>query len=518
MKTILITGASGQMGREVLSQCMDTKRVNCAVLLRKKPANEKLAKKLVKKYGENVRIIFGDLSRKEDCVKAVENADYVVHCAAIIPPASDHNPKGAFASNYYGTVNLCDAICESPRKDEIKLISIGTVAEYGHRNYKHLWGRVGDPLIVSAYDIYGSAKVRAERKVIESGLNYWVSLRQSGMLYDDLMLNNIHDGLMFHTCWNVPIEWATARSSGLMIKNLITGDIDGTLPRDFWRRVYNIGNGENARVTGYETFANGFGMMGSTPKDIFQPNWNIARNFHCTWFYDSDVLENYLHFQQSESYQDFWKKLYKKFWYFKTGKLFKKIIRKAVIEKLFKNSNSPQYWIKHGLTGRINAFFGGKEEYEKIPQTWENYPLLCEGKTPDGEIDYTAAKKKENVTQDMLLCHGYDETKPDCELDINDMKKAAAFRGGKCLSETMTKGDLYTKLKWSCPDGHVFEASPYLILKAGHWCPDCCQGAPWQFDRLAKKIPFYAQVWYDTHGKDEDVCVTIEDCNDILIK
>ncbi|MDE6719802.1 MAG: hypothetical protein K2J68_08115, partial [Treponemataceae bacterium] len=38
----------------------------------------------------------------------------------------------------------------------------------------------------------------------------------------------------------------------------------------------------------------------------------------------------------------------------------------------------------------------------------------------------------------------------------------------------------------------------------GHWCPECCQGIPnWQFDKLAAKIPFCAQVWYDTHRKDE---------------
>ena len=27
---------------------------------------------------------------------------------------------------------------------------------------------------------------------------------------------------------------------------------------------------------------------------------------------------------------------------------------------------------------------------------------------------------------------------------------------------------------------------------------------PWKFDSLAKKMPFYAQLWYDTHGKDEN--------------
>lgn len=507
-KTMLVTGASGNMGSEVLKQTMDTGRINGIVLLRKKPENEKLAVSLKKKYGEAITVIFGDLSNYDDCVKAIEKADYVFHCAAIIPPVSDHKPKLAESANFFGAKNLCDAIAASPRADKIKFIEVGTVAEYGNREYHHMWGRVGDPLIVSTYDFYAITKLRAERHIIESGLKYWVSLRQSGILYDDFMINNMHDGLMFHTCWNTPIEWATARSSGLMGKNLIIGDMDGTLPETFWRKVYNIGNGEKARVTGYETFNSGFGMMGCNAKDIFKPNWNIARNFHCMWYYDSDVLDSYLHFQASETYADFWKKLSSKFFYrlWIFGKPFKSLISKKAIQPLFNNSNSPKFWVAHDdMEGRIKAFFGSREEYNKIPETWDNYPLISEGTLPNGEkCDYEAMKKKENVTRDMLLSHGFDDTKADSEIDINDCISAAAFRGGKLISTKMKKGDMYTKLKWACHDGHEFEASPYLVLRTGHWCPVCCQPAPWNFDELAKHIPFYAQIWYDTHSKDEN--------------
>lgn len=508
-KTLLVTGASGNMGSEVLKQNMETGRVKGIVLLRKKPANEKLAAKLKKQWGDDIEIIFGDLSKKEDCIKAVEKADYVFHCAAVIPPVSDHNPKLAESTNYYGAVNLCEAIKENPRHDEIKFIEVGTVAEYGNRTYQHPWGRVGDPLLVSAFDFYAVTKLRAERHIIESGLRYWVSLRQSGILYDNFMMNNMHDGLMFHTCWNTPIEWATARSSGLMAKNLIIGDMDGTLPDKFWRHVYNIGNGEAARVTGYETFQSGFGMMGCSAKDIFKPDWNIARNFHCMWYYDSDVLDNYLHFQASETYADFWNKLSSKFFYrlWKFGKPFKKLIAKKAIMPLFENSNSPKYWLSHPeCAQRINAFFGSREAYDKIGDDWSKYPLWCEGVLPDGKntpCDYAAMKKKENVTKDMLLSHGYDDTKADEDIDINDCISAAEFRGGKLISKEMKKGDLYTKLIWEYHDGTQFEASPFLVLRSGHWGPEDSQPAPWNYDELAKHIPFYAQLWYDTHSKDE---------------
>ena len=501
-KTILITGASGSMGSEVLKQIAETGKYSITIILRTKKVNIRLAKSLQKKYPDILKIIFGDLSIFADCERAVENADYIIHCAAIIPPVIDHNPDAGYKSNFLGTLNLINAVKKRPKKDRIKFIHIGTVAQYGNRTFKHPWIRTGDPLISSAFDFYGATKIMAEREVIESGLKYWVSLRQSGVLYDDIMLKNMDDGLMFHTGWNTPIEWATARTSGLMLKNLIEKDTGGTLPEDFWKKVYNIGNGKEARVTGYETLDRGFKLMGRSAKEIFKPHWNAARNFHCGWFYDSRILNDYLDFQY-EGFEDFFKKLDKKFWYFKLGKPFPRLIRKFAIEPLLKTSNAPLYWVKNNFEGRIRAFFGSKEDFEKIPQNWKEYKLLSENKNPKtGEMLNYSELKDEKKAASLLLNHGYDESKKESELDISDVREAARFRGGECLSTEMKKGDLYTPLEWSCAYGHKFKASPFLVLKTGHWCPECAC-PPWNFDEQAKKVPFYAQIWYDDHKPDE---------------
>ncbi len=82
------------------------------------------------------------------------------------------------------------------------------------------------------------------------------------------------------------------------------------------------------------------------------------------------------------------------------------------------------------------------------------------------------------------------------------MKGAAVFRGGKCCSVHMKKGDLKTKLKWECAFGHQFDASPTLVLLGGHWCPECFP-APWNYDEEARRNPFFAQVWHPLHGKDQ---------------
>ncbi|MEG2084208.1 MAG: NAD(P)-dependent oxidoreductase [Clostridia bacterium] len=518
MKTVFITGASGSMGSQVLKCIMGTGKFKSIILLRDKPSNQDLAKKLAKEYGSNLEIVFGDLSVKDDCVKCVAKSDYILHCAAIIPPISDHNPKATEKTNFFGAKNLIDSVKESPRAKDIKYVHIGTVAEYGNRNWKHPWGRVGDPLVPSIYDFYAITKLKAERYLLEAQLPNFVVLRQSGVLHDNLFKNNMADGLMFHTCWNVPIEWATARDSGLALQHLVEYDCEGKLNDGFWNNIFNIGNGDSCRVTGYRTLAAGFNLMGADPEDFFKPNWNADRNFHCFWYYDSDKLNDFLNFR-TESWDDFWGNMKKRNWYFTFGRIVpKSLISKLAIQRLFKNSNAPKYWVANGIDGRIQAFYGSKAKYDEIGEDWSKYQLFEKNQIKDENgkvVDYEYRRDIKNAKQ-FLLDHGYDETIPTSEWTIEMMQKAAEFRGGKCISKTMKKGDIYTKLKWSCHDGHEFESSPFTILIGGHWCPECCIPAPWKFDALSKKIPFFAQVWYDSHSPEENNSYAADCYKDIL--
>ena len=63
-----------------------------------------------------------------------------------------------------------------------------------------------------------------------------------------MLTNNMKDGLMFHTCFNVPLEWVTARDSGLLIKNIIKRDYEENGVKNFWKRCFNIGGGARNRV------------------------------------------------------------------------------------------------------------------------------------------------------------------------------------------------------------------------------------------------------------------------------
>lgn len=501
---VAVTGSDGAMGGEVVSHLLDSSReFELRLFLYERERHiKKFFKSLLRRGKGRITIVRGDLKNYDDVECLVQGADYVIHCGAVIPPKADHNPDNAFNTNFTGTKNVVDAIARSGRAEQIHLVHISTVAVYGNRDYHHPWARMGDPVMSSAYDYYSAAKVKGERYVVESDLPHWVVLRQTAVYHKYFLSNNMNDGLMFHTCWNAPFEWVTDRDSGHMIQNLVERDLQKKL-EGFWLNCYNIGGGAPCRETGFETFNSGFALMGASAKSFFEPHWNIPRNFHGVWYSDSDTLEKWLGYR-SESSADFWRRMEKSLWYYKLGAIVpKRLIRKLVIERLLKNSNAPMNWIRLGKKGRIDAFFGGQKALDALPKTWGEFPVIAESNSPEGKIDY-ADLKDESKADRFKLDHGYDESKADSALDMDDMKSAAAFRGGEVVSTSMRAGDLRSKLEWKCHNGHVFKSSPFAILKGGFWCPECCEALPWAFDSAAARVPFYAQIWYDTHTKDEE--------------
>ncbi len=501
MIKVAMTGTSGQMGREALRQTLGLQNVGLVrVLLSAKKRNDKLAKKLLKQYGPRIEIVRGSVSDEEVCRRLVSDMGYVVHMAAVIPPASDADPRASEACNRQGTVALVNAV--KAAVPQPKYIHISTVALYGNRNEKHPFGRVGDPLIVSAFDRYAMDKLFGERYCLDADLDCWAVLRQTAMLHPDMMKNNVSDGLMFHTALNAPLEWVSARDSGYLIRRILerdsAGEVDG-----FWKKIYNIGAGFKGRETGYDTFNDGFAIIGGSAEKFFKPYWLATRNFHGLWFYDGGELEALFGYQR-DGVHDYWKEIARHHKIYALGKFVPApLIDFFLFRCLRDHPNSPYRWVKEEDTARVIATFGSMEAARALSRDWKDYKLMAKGDFGD----YDAMREEKNA---VLLSHGYDESKPLGELTLEELRAAAAFRGGECLAEEYG-GDPYDKLAWRCHDGHTFEASVYTVLKGGHWCPVCHMPAPWDFDRIAKTSPFIAQVWYDSHAEDEDLVYDLED-------
>ena len=498
---IAMTGVSGNMGREALRQTLELNNVELVrVFLSWRKRNNKFAKKLKKQYGNRIEIIRSSLANREACRALVNGMDYVIHMAAVIPPRSDNDFDASEECNLIGTMALADAVFEADPQP--KFVHISTVALYGNRNEKHPFGRVGDPLVISPFDTYAMHKLRAERYILERGIKTWAVLRQTAMLHPNMLNDNVSDGLMFHTCVNAPLEWVSSRDSGYLIKRIVERDSAGEVP-DFWGNIYNIGAGKKGMATGYDTFKCGFGLIGGSAEKFFKPEWLSQRNFHGLWYYDGDKLETFFSYQR-DGMEEYWQEIGRRHKLFKLAKIVpKKLIYLFLFRRLLKTPNAPMHWKKSNDYARVYAYFGTEE----VPTDWKDVKLIAKGDFGD----YDAMREKENA---VLLSHGYDDNKPLSAWTVDDLKSAAAFRGGECLAEKMESP--YSPVKWRCHDGHEFELNPYTVLKGGHWCPVCSCPAPWDFDRQAKFSPYIAQVWYDSHAKNEDICYDLDGKTPIL--
>ena len=470
---VLLTGASGSMGGEAFKELLRRKdKYDIRLILRPSKKN----KKAFSKYEgqEGIDIVWGDLSNPDDVLEAVSGVDRVLHTAAFISPAADHNPQLTRRTNFEGTKNIVEAIKKQPNNgDDIRLVHICSIAAYGDRLPPVHWVKVGDPFKPSVGDYYAVTKIAAERMVIESGLKYWASMRQTFITIPNLF--SLMDPIMFHQPPDTHIEFITSQDAGYgLVQSL-------ECPDDFYGRVYNMSGGPSCRVVYSDYLDRFFRLFGMEDYQKVMPrNWFGIRNFHCSWYEDSWILNEYLgHWRQS--YDDQVKQVENIIppALRKAGKLAPDFIANPIAKAVMKKMADPLKWIKNNEEEKIKAFFGSREAWENIPG-WDQYTVERDERDLRVEVD--------PLTKEYTLA---------------DMQELAKSRGGQCLSTDYV--DIKSKLKWKCALGHEWEATPRLHL-AGHWCQECLP-PPWNWDAIAKADPAIAAIYYNNHDKDESQCV-----------
>lgn len=488
---VFLTGATGGMGFASLKEMLkDLDKQDIVILARDSEKNRKMLTPYLNMEG--LVIVWGDLTDYETVKRCVKGCDLILHIAAFVSPAADYHPKQAMKINYGSTRNLINAIFELGQENRTRLVYIGTVAETGDRMPPIHWGRVGDPIKPSMYDYYAVSKVAAERLVIESGLKYWVSLRQTGII--GKAMSEIEDAIMFHNCFDNVLEYCSDRDSARAMKNLCLFFRDGTLDEGFWGHIYNIGGGENCRISTYEMYRIMYGAIGIKNLDyMLSPRKEATRNFHGHYYLDSDKLEDYLHFR-GDSMQYFYDCYLKNLGalavaskvlcHIPGGQRLMGAILRGRFDKLARTEHGTIRFIEENMEDHIDAYWGSRKKWEALPEKLSDMEHFA---------DWDAV---------VPIDHGYDESKPESELALEDMQKAAAFRGGRLLSTCMKKGDWKGKLEFECAFGHRFQASPRLVLEGGHWC-DECERKSWNYGQRAKVDPFFAQVWNPLHDSDE---------------
>ena len=376
-KTVFLTCATGNMGWAGFQELYARRDwFNIRILVRDSKKNRKKLAGCVDDPA--VSIVWGDLTRYEDVLAGVSGADYVLHVGGMVSPAADYFPEQTLKVNVTAAENVVKAIQVQPNKDDIRVVYIGSVAQYGDRNPPHHWGGVDEPQIPAKYDMYALSKIRAEEIFAKGGLRRWVSLRQSGILYPGIL--KVLNPTAFHVPVGGVLEWATVEDSGRLLAQIC----EDWVPEEFWNRAYNISSGEQYRMTNYEfetRLLNGLGLPG--PEKVFEPQWFALKNFHGLWFTDADLLDEYLHFRSYTPVDEYFATMKSKLpWFYSLAFLAPAWAVKLFMKPFaFEKGMGTQWWVKNDPE-KFEAYYGSREAYDAI-KSWDDVrPAPLDTKRP----------------------------------------------------------------------------------------------------------------------------------------
>ncbi|MDE6811905.1 MAG: NAD-dependent epimerase/dehydratase family protein, partial [Muribaculaceae bacterium] len=389
MRKIFLTGATGVMGGQTLHALLDpsmaNERYEITVLARPSKKNKK---KLASYIDKGVKVIWGDLTDPESIEAGVKDADVVLHVGGLVSPVADWQPENTLRVNVESMKNIiASARRREERGEEVSVVYIGSVSQYGQRFQPFHWGRVGDPLRIATFDSYALSKNLAERLLAESGLHRWVSLRQTGIMHPGILMK-ASDPISFHVPQRGVLEWVTAEESGRLLAMVSRRET----PARFWCNFWNIGGGESYRKSNYDFMKMTMKAVGTpVPEKVFEYNWFATGNFHGIWYEDSDDLNNMFPFRSGETFKEYFARLRSQLpFYFKLAPLAPAFIIKAMMKRVAKTKKlGPLCWIAENNESRIKAAWGSRKAYNELPE-WRDADL------------------REPSNMALTLMHGYD--------------------------------------------------------------------------------------------------------------
>src|SRR6266571_5640063 len=127
---ILITGANGFIGRQVVNMLLERGFSNLRCLVRSSGKSDRLNEVLAGRANGQVQILAGNLLSREDCKRAVSDVRLIYHLAAGL----DKSFPGAFMNSVLTTRNLLDAVVQEGLLK--RFVNVSSFAVYSTRQLK----------------------------------------------------------------------------------------------------------------------------------------------------------------------------------------------------------------------------------------------------------------------------------------------------------------------------------------------------------------------------------------------
>ena len=223
-RTVAVTGGAGRVGRLVAAN------LNAAghrVRILDLPTADFSG---LESHG----IYAGDINDRDYLTSALEDADVVIHLAALLPPIAAENPELTHRINVQGTKDVLD-IMDSVSHNGLLVFS-SSVVVYG--NTQHLQPPIGTETPLRGTGVYAETKIAAEEAIFDAGRPA-VILRISGVSVPDFLLP--------------PEVWpftATQRMEFVHVDDVAAALTSAATHRAEQVSVHNIAGGESWRLTG----------------------------------------------------------------------------------------------------------------------------------------------------------------------------------------------------------------------------------------------------------------------------
>jgi nucleoside-diphosphate-sugar epimerase len=288
-KKILLTGASGTIGKEIFRELLSrSEKFDVTLFLRPSRKN----KRLFKPWMKSTEIIWGTLLNYDDIEKAVFNKDVIIHSAGVLPDIAMFQPDIAKKTNIDGTNNVLTAIMD--QKSSPKIIFTSSEAVYG----KHVEDpiiKLSDPVAIDTNDTYTFTKIEAEKLIINSGMEFCILRIPYVVAVEMLRFRTI----MFHIPLETWLETIHVKDVANGVVNLIDSD-------KVWGKIFNLGGGKECQIKYGENLSDYYEIMG-LGRD-FLPETAFAKSGISGGIYDlqeTQEVQNLLNFQQ-HTLQDFY--------------------------------------------------------------------------------------------------------------------------------------------------------------------------------------------------------------------
>ena len=288
MKTVLLTGAFGNIGCYVLTELLKQ-----GYRVRAFDLDNKINREQSQQFsqGESLSIAWGDIRDEDGLNSLVSGVDAVIHLACIIPPTTEDLPELTQAINVEATKTLI-AICEAQEVPPQLLYasSFTVIAMPDDKALFHTERTVHDPL--KATDNYTRQKIACEAALQASSLNFMIG-RIAVAIDENLRLadKRLVVAMMKVHAQN-PMEYVHPQDIALAFVNAI----DNVQAR---RKIFLLGGGKSCQVKQIDLIEGLLGAAGMR----FKPS-DLGQEPYYTHWLDTAESQAALQFQTT-SFADF---------------------------------------------------------------------------------------------------------------------------------------------------------------------------------------------------------------------